>query len=292
MGLFSGLKKAISGIWKGIKKVFRKVVDVVKKVLQSDLFKVVMIALSVVSLGTSLAAFGAGWGSAATQGASFVGKFINGGKAFLNNLVGAKFQTGIEAGMPGAPAVANAAAGAEQADKLAGMNTANAAKAGEVASTVGDVAAAVPGGDAAAKAANASNMANIKKGAEVVNTAADVADKAGTGNWLTKAAKGAKDIIMSEPGSRLIGNVLQGVGAGGLQEDEQDFQMRNERRFEDANDPGMKALGALDYEVKSKPGWAADPNGGRLAAAERVRQNLYTPTIPFETDPVYVGQGS
>lgn len=283
MGLFKSIGKAFSSIWNGVKKVFKAVVNVVKKVLASDLFKIVMIALSVFTLGTSLMAFGTAWGAeAAVQGATFMSKFVAGSKAFMGSMMG---KAGVDK-------AGDAAAGAAAMGPAPGaMNVGEAAamtNAGGVASTAADIAAAVPGATQAADKLASMNTANAAKAAVPAVESGGGIIKTG-GDWLSKAASGAKTFLESPGGGQIIGNVLGGIGEAGMQKDQQDFETRNERRFDDANDPGMKKLGALDYSVHSKPGWAADPDGGRLSQAERVRQNLYGPTIKYETTPVMAG---
>lgn len=226
MGLLSKIWKGVKSIFSGIGKVFNAILKPVAKLFDSGFGKALMLGLAVFTMGASLIAGVQGF----AQGTGFIGKFINGGKAFINTLLGTNFEVaggggkiptgGIESGLPkvgehGVPL------GSEMP--------------GEILTGEGAV-----GGIQAPTAPASAGPALGVEGMPAV-TAAPVAE----GNWLTKAATAAKDFAMSPGGGTLLGNVISGVGAGMRQKNEQEFSQINQRRFENPNDPGMLALAAV-----------------------------------------------
>jgi hypothetical protein len=276
MGLFSALGKALGGIWDGIKKIFAPIMKPIAKLLNSKLGKVLMLAVSVFSMGSALLAGGKGF----LAGEGFIGKFINGGKEFLNSLLGTKLDTTAPPGVDAAGAVAEGVGevvpGAVQAgDVLTGANAATSQVG------AGGIAEAVP----AAGQAPIVGAGGRTGAAEMAATGGEVTEAGG--NWLTKAMSAAKDFAKSETGGTIIGNVLQGYGRGQEMQAYLDEKSRVSRMFEDPNDPGMRMLREHDYSVGVPRGLAAAP--GRLAQAEAERSGRYAPTVPFRRPPVPVG---
>lgn len=283
MGLFSSIGKFFKKVWSGVKKVFSKIMKPIAKLLDSKLGKALMLAVSVFSMGSALLAGGKGF----LAGEGFIGKFINGGKEFLNSLIGTKFET---VGGDAAAGAADATGAASVTGEVAG----NAVSAGDVL-TGGDPTAAV---DAAAGAAPAAGGAGAGAaaipGAAVPgaapgaatstlqtggNLAAPAAEMTAKGGWLSKAANAAMDFAKSDAGGTIIGNVIAGAGSAARQKNQQEFDSRVQRAFEDPNDPGVKALAEHDYSVDTPRGLAAAP--GRLAQRENQASGRYTPNIPF-----------
>lgn len=288
MGLFSSIGKFFKKIFKGIKKVFSKVAEGVGKLLNSKLGKALLMAVTVFSMGSALLAGAKGF--AAGQG--FIGKFLNGGKEFLNSLIGTNFETVGQGG------------GKEMTSGF--INEAGATgtpnPAGEIL-TGGDPTAAGGIGEAAVPTAEGSTLQQGMQpaldaaqgaggGAEVMKTGAlqTPAGPAQLGQgaaqtaakepgWLAKAATAAKDFAKSDLGVQMIGGAMQGYAAG--QRDEAFFEhdRRVERMFENPNDPGMRMLREHDFSVNTPRGLAAAP--GRLARRESRTVNRGAPTIPF-----------
>ncbi len=262
MGLFSSIGKWYKGIWNGIKKIFKAVMKPVAKLLNSKLGKILMLAVSVFSMGSALLAGGKGF----LAGEGFIGKFINGGKEFLNSLLGTKFDT---AAPPGADAAGVIAEGAEAAAP-------GAVEAGDV----------LTGADAATIQVGAGGISEAAPVAPVTGPPAPLGPEglapgamgppaptgglppAPEGNWLSQAMTAAKDFATSDTGATVIGSALQGYGRGKEVEAYLDEKSRVSRMFEDPNNPGMRLLSQHDFNVNAPTRSTAEP--GRFA-----------PSIPF-----------
>ena len=279
MGLFSSIGKALSGIWSGIKKVFKSVMKPISKLLNSKLGKVLMLAVSVFSMGSALLAGGKGF----LAGEGFIGKFINGGKEFLNSLLGTKLDTAAPPGVD--------AAGTTDALVQAGGDT---VQAGDVL-TGGDPVSGQVGAGGITEAGQVPPMGppaplgpeGLAAGEMGPPVPEGFKPPEAGGNWLTKAMSAAKDFAKSETGGTIIGNVLQGYGRGQEMQAYLDEKSRVSRMFEDPNDPGMRMLREHDYSVGVPRGLAAAP--GRLAQAEAERSGRYAPTVPYRRPPIPVG---
>jgi len=276
MGLFSSIGKLFSGIWNGIKKVFKAVMKPVAKLLNSKLGKILMLAVSVFSMGSALLAGGKGF----LAGEGFIGKFINGGKEFLNSLLGTKLDTVTPPGVENVAAGVDAAAAGADAVQAGDVLTGADAAAGQVgaggiteAATMGPPTPVGPEG-----------LAPGQMGPPVPE---GFQPQPSEGGWLSKAMSAAKDFAKSDTGATVIGNVLQGYGRGQEMQAFLDEKSRVSRMFEDPNDPGMQFLREHDFNVDTPTGLAAAP--GRLAQAEAERSGRYTPTIPYRRPVVPVG---
>lgn len=272
MGFFSSIGKFFKKVWGGIKKVFSKVMEGVGKILGSKLGKALMMAVSVFSMGTALLAGAKGF----MAGQGFIGKFLNGGKEFLNTLLGTKFETeGMMAGGAKSPGGVISEGGAT------GVGG-DPVSAGDVL-TGGDPTAAtgVGGGIEVPGAAGAPEVLKTGQlsapgGGQLPLGVPGAAKEPG---WLSKAATAAKDFATSDLGQTLIGNAMAGYGRGKEIEAIQKHQSRVERMFENPDDPGVRALREHDYTVDTPRGLAAAP--GRLARQEAYTTDRRAPTIPF-----------
>lgn len=284
MGLFSKIGDAFSSIWKGVKKVFSKIMKPIAKFLDSDIGKALMMAVSVFSMGSALLAGGKGF----LAGEGFIGKFINGGKEFLNSLIGTKFETvGDKA----------ATAAGEGATVAAQMGEQSAVNAGDVLTNSDPLAQ--PGitdtlqgaGEAARSAGQAPNIGDPNAVAKMVSPGGSgVAGTApltqGAKNvaeadkgWLSKAASAAMDFVKSDTGATVLGNTIAGVGQGMRDERYLEHDSRIERMFEDPSNAGMRQLNNHDYNTQA---------GGLLSRAResirnsnQTQRQQYTPSIPF-----------
>jgi hypothetical protein len=141
MGFFSSIWSGITSVFTGIMTIFSPILKPLGAILNSGWGKALMLAMSVFTLGTSLMAGASAWGVAAGEGASFMGKFVAGGKAFLSSALGIKpkggeqlaagtgVDVGVQAGSGGAAAQLQAGGAVNPGDLLA----ANVPGGGEVA---------------------------------------------------------------------------------------------------------------------------------------------------------------
>jgi len=225
MGLFKSLKKLVKKVVGGVKKVFKKVGKVVGKVLNSGIGKLLMVGLTVVTLGTALVAgYGAfAAGMAGSQG--FVASVIEGGKAFMSSLAGAGGKKAAEgaskAGANISKEVAkkgldatldNALGGAvaETGAKVVGSGVVNAAN---TAGTVAKEASTL------SKAGSAVGNA-VKTGGEMLSKAGDLVKPVGS-FFKDNAAI-----------TQLAGNMLSGYAQGKSAEKIQDDQDKERKRLE------------------------------------------------------------
>jgi hypothetical protein len=267
MGLFSGIGKLFSGIWNGITKVFKAIMKPVGKLLNSKIGKAIMMGVAIFSMGTSLLAGVQGF----AEGTGFIGKFLNGGKAFLNSLLGTNFKTanpksiaaGGDKGMFGSGGGGGGKAPVIDPEAAGNLLT------GTDAGVVGPLAPLGPEG-----------LTPGQMGPPTPAAPPPVAEPKG---WLSKAADAGMDFAKSGTGQTVIGNLIQGAGKGMAQREQNKFDSRVQRMFENPNDPGMLRLAQHDYGVNVPKGLAAAP--GRFSQSEAQRTGRYTPTIPFRYAP-------
>ena len=90
MGIFSSIGssigKAFKSVFSGILRVFSPILKPLNKLLDSKFGKALMIGLSIFTLGSAMIAGQAAFASSSAT--SFVGKFVEGGKAFLSSVTG------------------------------------------------------------------------------------------------------------------------------------------------------------------------------------------------------------
>lgn len=283
MGLLKDIGKAFGKVWKGITKVFKAILKPVAKFFSSDIGKALMIGVSIFTLGTSLLAGAQGF----MAGQGFLGKFVNGGKEFLNSLLGTQFETatnaagevaGQAAGAAGELAAENAVAAGDLLTNAADVTAQGANAAGVTGAApstlgrAGELANAAPG-----SVANMNAMNSLQKAATpVANVASSAAKEPG---WLQKAASAAFEFAKSPSGQTVIGNTLAGAAAGAQQKEMLEHERRVERMFEDPNDPGMKMLREHDYSIDVPTSLSAASS--RLAQREAERSGRYTPNVPY-----------
>lgn len=143
MGLFSSIWSGIKNVFGGIMKIFAPILKPLGKILNTGWGKALMLAMSVFTLGTSLMAGASAWGVAAGEGASFMGKFVAGGKAFLSSALGIETAGGeqLAAGTAATPGVQAGSGGA-----AAQLQAGGAVNPGDL------LAANIPGGEAVGQA--------------------------------------------------------------------------------------------------------------------------------------------
>ena len=269
MGVFSSIGKGFKKIWSGIKKGFKKVMKAVSKVLASKLGKALMLAISIFTMGTALIAGFQGF----SAGTGFVAKFVNGGKEFMNSLLGTSFKTIGEGGSKVGAVTGGVGegAGAVEAGTAAGVDPAATAAASIDPAAVGGV------GGAAREAPGF-----LSKAPEQVARAKPgflATPPASADGWLKKAADAAMKFAMTDSGETIIGGIVAGAGAGMRDAEWMRHDRRIERQFNDPNNPGMLSLAAHDYTVDTPRGLAGAP--GQFAQQENQASGRYTPTIPF-----------
>jgi hypothetical protein len=251
MGILKSIKKGAKKIFKGIKKKFMKGLAFVGKIAGSKWGKILLLASSIFTGGMALVA---GFQSFAATGGGFLAKFVAGAKGFMAGLAKpmaqAKSMLGGGAQTAGQLSQTVAAATAAQApvQALQGVT-----QAGQIVGT------GIPG---AAQALQAATSGIAKTAATTATTAAQVGGGVGgkalqalqgvttaaeEGNWLTKAAKIAKGIYESPTTKELLGGVVKGVGEGMKLKEEQKFEDRFRKAWEDPNNPFALLTQAAGY---------------------------------------------
>jgi len=294
MGLLSSIGKVFKKVWKGITKVFSKVTEAVGKLFSSKIGKALMLAVTVFSGGAALLAGGKGF-MAGSGG--FISKFLNGGKAFLNSLIGTKFNVEGAGGMGAATGGATEAV-ADSASAIAEDQALNVAeimeKGGDALGGTEQVMGLADGGTAGigeaalpmGGAKTTSGTGSLANAQNVLNTGS-LQTKAGSiplgqaaeESWLTKAAKAAKNFATSDLGKNIIGNAMQGYSQGQQIQAQLDHDRRYDKMWSNPNNPGMQALERFDHGVNVERGLAGKP--GRFALSQARQAGLLTPTVTF-----------
>jgi len=237
MGLFSGIKKAVKGVFKGIKKAFKSVVGVIGKAMNSKLGKVIMTAVAIYTGGLAIAGGVQGWGAAAANGAGFMGKFVAGAEGFITTLFNPIDAT---------------------KNLMAGGGPLNASQLSNIAPNVANVASdqlvnAATGSTEASAISNASQ--GIAEGATttapsaVTSTAPSVVDAGAKAaetiakepSWLEKAANIGNKVldVLDRP---VVSGLIQGYGEGKIAEQQQEFDDRINRQWNDPNNAYQRQL--------------------------------------------------
>jgi hypothetical protein len=286
MGLLSSIGKALGGIWKGIKTGFKSVLGAVGKALNSKLGKILMMAVSVFTLGTAFIAAQGAYAAASAAGQSFVGAFMEGGKAFVGSLIGKGAKDGAEAAGAlgeGGGKVANVAEFGPRVEGLAG-----GVDATKAATTMGG--ALKPVAEAAAPlGSTAGTMQGIggvlEQGQKALGAAGEMvsggalpAAKAGVdaGGWLSKAAGAAMDFAKSDSGQKVIGSMLDGYAEADKMQQVKDIYMRGPNSFKEGS-RGMQELAGHDFNV-DVPNNLAYQAGGKAGGVVRG----HTKRVPYQ----------
>ena len=262
----------------------------VGKALNSKLGKIIMLAITIYTMGAALLAGGQGF----MAGQGFIGKFVNGGKAFINSLAGTSFEV---AGQTAEGAGAAAGALTEGAAAGEGAVQAGEVLAGADPTAIGGIAKA-PVPEGATKALSGAPQPPSLTGVQVPPSAVPKVDPsqltgvtlpssavpkgvaaASEQGWLTKAADAAKEFATSSSGATVIGGAMQGYGRAAEVQAFLDEQRRVGDQFADPNDPGMRALRERDYGIDVPRGLAAAP--AQLARRQTRTENRGAPTVPF-----------
>lgn len=316
MGLFSGIKKFFKKVWSGIKKVFKAIMKPIGKLLNSKLGKAIMLGVTIFTLGSALLA-----GGKAFLGAEgFINKFVEGGKAFMNSLLG-KGEISENAAQAGAdPGVTSLT---DEAVKQGTEATANVLTEGvdNAVKGVADATEIIPsameqGGNLAASGTpGMPDMANQMLGQggalstpqvqspgawagsaagreSAKQIAAETVGQIGTGaqksgGWLANAAKAAGDFIKTPGGGTFAGSVVKGVGDYYTVKDQQEFDDRIRRQFMDPNDPSRQRYLNFDFNLDVPHNLAGGVSRAGPRELNRTRQ---LPTVPFRRTP-YQGSG-
>lgn len=245
MGLLSGIKKAVKGVFKGIKKAFKSVVGAVSKLADSKLGKVLLTAAAIYTGGLAIAGGVQGWGAAAANGAGFMGKFVAGAEGFITTLFNpiAATQNVMAGGGPlSAAQLANISpnvAGAA-ADQLVGAATGSAE-----ASAISGASQGVAGGTTAVGPPSVLPSAPPGVGATPTlagaSTSRVVESAAKEPSWLEKAANIGNKVldVLDRP---VVSNLIQGYGEGKIAEEERKFQDRINRQWDDPNNAFQQQL--------------------------------------------------
>ena len=244
MGIFKSIKKAFKKIVKGVKKVFKKVGQFVGKIMSSKIGKILMIGLTVFTLGTALMA-GAGAFAGSTAPTLF-GKVVAGGKEFALALVG---KGGAKAAEVGANAANTAgAAGAFGTPVGAGVNTAgvagNVAEGVAAANTAGSAGAF--GTAATGVQAAGGSTGVLSKAAQMAKNVASIGADAASG-----LAGGAWNALKSPTGMMIAGQTAAGYANARMAAEAE--QARLDQEVADNASWTDNAPGVIDANTIAKP---------------------------------------
>lgn len=278
MGLLSKIWEGVKNVFKGILKVFEPILKPLGKLMNSKFGKALMIGLSIFTLGTAMVAGYGAFTAAQAAGQGFISAFVEGGKVFLQTLVGQgpgdklaetgsmadeALQTSKELGDMGqlvtetggaAPTIAEAGS---EAVKQGVMGSGTALESGSMAfgpPPAGDTMnrAVTAGGQASGQGAMLPQMpGDAAKIAELSKTSTGAIEAGGSGGkWLSKAADaakafagGVKDFAMSESGGQIGGALIQGVGNYYTEKDRQEFEDRIRREWaQGGSSPAIQRL--------------------------------------------------
>ena len=243
------ITKAVKKVFKSISKAAKSVWKGVQKVMASKYFKIGMLVISVISMGTALAAGAAAWSAASNVGAGFGAKLLEAGSAFMGSLTG---------GMVG-----TTAADAATATAAAGQ-TSTLAKVAEGAQAAGAID---PSALAAATGSQASGIASVIES----GTAALSAPAQANANIFQRFATSVGDMIMSpfRNVQQLAGDASAVFGSGpnrfdALMQSKYGFQGigSNMGPFAGGSIPGIPDVGASEDLMRS-----LTDQGGRYGAA-------------------------
>lgn len=263
MGILSGIKKIGKKIFGGIKKVFKAIMKPINKILGSKWGRVLMTGLAIFTMGSALIAGGKAF---AQPGLGFIDRFVQGGGAFIDSLIGVKASEGdiTAAGGPGSSGLpqpmTGAGGGVQMLDPqgLIDQVPQAAAAAPQAAGTMGPPAAlAGPGLAPVGPMGPPASLAGAEK----------------SGGWLSKAAKGALDFAKTSSGGTIIGAMISGVGESINQKNQNEFDSRVQRQFADPNDPGMQTLNSTPIGVNAPM--------NRVDRGRQRRSHKFAPHIPF-----------
>lgn len=278
MGLFSAIKKVVKGVVKGVAKVFKPVTKFIGKLTQKKWFKWLMIGATVFTAGVALYAGVQGFMAAGQAGQTLLGRFVTGGTEFLKALLSpVQTAQDIMSGTRTVSSVAeqlnaaNAAKGAGDIAQTTGLSTNPAdalSPAGVQESGAVTQAAAGPGasatapyesgmfgpspaqqvGQAAQGGVPAAGGSASMSGGSVLPSVPPVppalealpAPPGGGGLWgSTKDfLGGVSKFAQTTGGGMLLGQMLQGYGAGKAEEE---YWKRADRTREEWRDPDMIA---------------------------------------------------
>lgn len=207
MGLFKSIKKVFKKIVKGVKKVFKKIGKFVGKIMSSKIGKILMIGLTVFTLGTALMAGAGAFSAAGAAGGNLFTQVVAGGKEFALALVG-KGGTDVAANA----ATTQTAGGTINMDVLGKSTKAFTGTAGPVAPTVSS-AAQLAGSSTAAGTAQAATTGTgflskaAQMGKNVASAPVDAAGSLGSAAWNT---------LKTPTGMMVAGNAASGYAQARL----------------------------------------------------------------------------
>lgn len=301
MGIFSSIGKAFKSVFDGIMKVFEPILEPLAKLMNSKLGKAIMIGLSIFTLGTAMVAGAGAFSAAQAAGQGFISSFVEGGKVFLQTLVGkgaekgadaaaqagegimktgetvagleggagAIIEQGSQAVTEGAGALTEAATSGSGAfgPGATGDMPMRAVTAGGEASGAG---AMLPAEAAATGAGQASTgVAPAVTGAETGGQAIQATADAG---WLSKAkdaASGFVDYAKSEGGGQVVGSLISAAGNYYTEKDRQEFEDRVRRQWgKGTGDEGIRNIRAAGGRASNLDAPTGVPAAGRATARE------------------------
>jgi hypothetical protein len=297
MGFLSSVGKAFKNVFKGITSVFEPILKPLGKLMNSKLGKAIMIGLSIFTLGSAMVAGYGMFTQTLSASGSFTQAFVEGGKVFMQTLLGkgpekiaetmpeavqvgaegamqttetlGALEGGAGAAIESASAAATPTAGSgalTEATNLSTQAAQSAGQAGGVAGTGG------MGGGANLPVPEGVNPAlEASTGVAAETTAATTASQAGAPakGWLEKAkdaASGFMDYTKTDGGAQVVGSLISGVGNYYTEKDRQEFEDRIRRQWgKGGKDKGIQNIREGGARVGNLP----SPSAHDIASAGR-----------------------
>lgn len=223
MGIFSDIWKGVKNVFKGIMKVFEPILKPLGKLLNSKLGKALMIGLSIFTLGSAMVAGYGAFTAAQAAGQGFISSFVEGGKVFLQTMVG----KGGEKAAEGAGQTATAAA--DQAAMASQTGSMNPALLPEAQGAI-DSAAALAEGSAGSGAFGPAQaldqpMRAVTSGAEGASGAGAMLppDAGGLSQSAGEVARTGVPAVTGTPGTEAVGGAIESTAGKGWLEKAKDM---------------------------------------------------------------------
>ncbi len=217
MGVFDFVKKVFKSVTKGISKIFSSVKKGIKRIAESDWARTLLVGAAIFTGGMALSGGMDGWSKAAAAGEGFLGKFVGGAEGFI---------TALSSPMEQAQKLI-------AGDRIDPMQMAATPAAGIQQKAMAP-AGADPGGQGPGGTLATAQAAQQQPPATAANAATQAppgAAKPEEQSWLEKAAGYAMDFVQSPVGAQMI----QGYASGKEREQEQEFEDRVRRSWQDPN---------------------------------------------------------
>jgi|GEM_PF-5843709 len=243
MGIFKSVGKFFKKIARGVKKVFKKVGKFVGKIMSSKIGKILMIGLTVFTLGTALIAGAGAFSAAGAAGGNLFTQLVAGGKEFALALVGKSGAAPVN------PAIAPSGV---NLDVLGKTTQGLTGTVGPVAPTISSAAQA-----AASPTAAGLNTAATTTGGGFLSKAADLAKSAAAAplqtasNAAGSVGPAAWNFAKSPTGMNLVGNAASGYAQARLIAEQEQARLDQEAADRTTWTDNMPQV--IDANTNAKP---------------------------------------